>query len=392
MQKYENLFKIFVIGVGVANIIAIILAIYSGENYVLSTGDYPAFYSAGKIILEQPEKLYDVELQKRIQNEVANETLKGSFLPYSYPPHFALFLSIFGLLPYLTSKIIYSVFLLLIAVVSLKYIFKCAEFYRGKIKRSTELFLGAYFILLPTSLMGILGNQNTFITIFLLILSYYNLIKNKIILSGLFLSLLAYKPQYFALSLLFSFFIIKDRRFYITIICNLSLQYIVSAFLMSDLYWVFDYLKYLNEYRLSELHTNAFKHIGLISFLNYFQITDGYIMFIYLFLLMAILILLNFLSSKLCYRYEIFPLVMPFIVCFSPHSMYYDISIALCPLLIFINKIDKLNCLLLVLLLTILIYAQPGSSDFRSVVCIYNILLGALFCTMLYLSFLRSED
>ena len=102
------------------------------ENYsIFGPGlgaDYPQFYCAGHMIRDgQAENLYDLQLQQDYYHDVLTQEGEESYLPYVYPPFFALPFILLSLLPYHFSFLAWSVALLLLSAAAIMLIFAITE-------------------------------------------------------------------------------------------------------------------------------------------------------------------------------------------------------------------------------------------------------------------------
>ncbi len=147
--------------------------------------DFVAFYTAGKIILMgRSAELYNLDLAHLIQQNLYGGA-SLNYNPYLNPPHFALFMAPFALIPYPWAPILWIVLGLICLWFSMKW-------------------LGAkhparYFCLALTWLpvfSAVSFGQNSFISLALLSLTYFLWIRKKNIGAGLIFSLLLFKPQF----------------------------------------------------------------------------------------------------------------------------------------------------------------------------------------------------
>jgi hypothetical protein len=153
-------------------------------GHLLGT-DFVAFYTAGKIILMgRSSDLYSLDLAYSIQQGLYGG---GSlnYNPYLNPPHYALLMVPFSLIPYPWAPLLWVGFGLVCLWLSMKW-------------------LGAehpkpYFLLaltwLPVFSAASFG-QNSFICLAVLSLTYFLWVRKKHLSAGLIFSLLFFKPQF----------------------------------------------------------------------------------------------------------------------------------------------------------------------------------------------------
>ena len=80
----------------------------SEETSALRRGDFPAFWSMAVIASgPEPHRLYDLELQRQVQNE-AWPSLKGAVLPAAYPPQVAFVLRPLAQVDHETARLIWT--------------------------------------------------------------------------------------------------------------------------------------------------------------------------------------------------------------------------------------------------------------------------------------------
>ncbi len=75
-------------------LLAIVCVIVGGANLfngtLMARSDFPAFYNAGRILREYGgERLYDVELQRRLDQEAVSHRGERNDLLFAYTPFFA---------------------------------------------------------------------------------------------------------------------------------------------------------------------------------------------------------------------------------------------------------------------------------------------------------------
>jgi hypothetical protein len=158
-------------------------------------GDYPAFYSIGRIVAKGDfEAIYIPENQAAEQKPLMGR--ETGYLPFGYPPYVALFYWPLSLLPYRLSYVIHAV-LMVLALLSIFHIMRPV---------SVEInnnFIGAFtlsFCFAPI-FRAITAGQNTIITMLLIALSWRAIEKKNDYVAGIFCGLMLFKPQ-FALPLI----------------------------------------------------------------------------------------------------------------------------------------------------------------------------------------------
>jgi hypothetical protein len=143
----------------------IILLIDPAKTSSLKRGDFPAFYSAGQILLrDQDSRLYEYELQAKIQNEYW-PSLAGEFYPYSYPPYVAVAYEQLAKLPPASAK---AIVLALGALAFCLVVFELLRLYPSL--RPARFEISVMLLCWAPLLSGLAAGQNTIFTLLLMIL------------------------------------------------------------------------------------------------------------------------------------------------------------------------------------------------------------------------------
>ena len=149
--------------------------------------DFAAFYTAGKIVLMgQSAELYSLELAHNIQQELYGAP-SLNFYPYLNPPHYALWMALFALIPYPWAPLVWILLGLACLWLSLKWL--------GASQHTRIFFLSLTW--LPVFYAASFG-QNSFFSLAILSLTYFLWKRKHNLTAGLVLSLLCFKPQFLA--------------------------------------------------------------------------------------------------------------------------------------------------------------------------------------------------
>lgn len=186
--------------VGVAIAIAFAIAIASASGPETATGrlggDYPAFYTAGKLVVsDQRDDMYDFALQQKTQQQYQPPGDDG-WLFFPYPPYVALAYAPLTLLPYEWSYALYAVLgfgALVLALHLVRPMLAIVDRHFGVCVIGALAFYPVY--------RGITGGQNTALTLLLIAWAWRASRDGHQVAAGLSLGLLLYKPQ-FALPLI----------------------------------------------------------------------------------------------------------------------------------------------------------------------------------------------
>lgn len=154
-------------------------------------GDFPAFYGAGRMVLEgDGANLYDVKAQAATQLDMMGGTT-GEFVYNPYPPHFAALFVPLAALGYRLSYLVWVVALVSMVALALRML-----------RPHIRLIDRAYFPVLVATvsfwplLRGIIGAQNTALTLVLVVGTWAALRQGRDVIAGALLAGLTYKPQF----------------------------------------------------------------------------------------------------------------------------------------------------------------------------------------------------
>lgn len=147
--------------------------------------DFAAFYTAGKIIwMGRSPELYSLELAHSIQQDLYGGS-SLNFNPYLNPPHYALVIAPFALIPYPWAPLVWIGLGLVCLWLSIKWL---------GAEHPTRTFLLA-LTWLPVFYAASFG-QNSFFSLAIFSLTYYLWVRKRNLLAGLVYSLLLFKPQF----------------------------------------------------------------------------------------------------------------------------------------------------------------------------------------------------
>jgi hypothetical protein len=172
----------------------------SKSSSAVLRGDFPAFYSLAAIAAsDNPQRLYDLNEQTRIQNE-AWPDMKGSVLPAAYPPYVAYLAQPLVTLGPVGGKVA-------LTLVSLVTFFIAAHLMSrlGTALRGTATEVSVLLLLFPPVLMGVIGGQLLAMSMVLYVITMA-LDRRRDgwseILLGVIIGIWLFKPHYALLALL----------------------------------------------------------------------------------------------------------------------------------------------------------------------------------------------
>lgn len=331
----------YLIGLTVAAIL-ILYFLPIGESG-LTRGDFPAFYSAGKLIWSgKASELYLFDQQFEAQREFWPHA-KESFLYFAYPPFVAFALAPLAVFPPFIGKLIFFVLSLLCLWGTAEEIVKLRWFnYLGVVE------IIAFLLLFPPLLIALAVGQFTPLLLYLTALSMRLFSQGKLRKSGAALGLLAFKPQFGAMLLFGMGFLgmFKPIRWalLIGVVC-VSIGVLLGGFQL-QLTWIQALFSFAPEERM----VNSFQMTSLINAVESLGVvtarTGTLVRPEVLFLskvVLGILTLVSMTTSMRILRAErdevkSFLVVLTLSLTFSLHLMFYDLGLLAIPTLYIISR------------------------------------------------------
>lgn len=152
--------------------------------------DWPAFYNSGRIARSEPARLYDPQLQQELFSDVA-PTIDPRLVPYfAYTPFFSLVFVPLSFLPYLLAFAAWIVLCIAMLLIGLRLIWRTTNLPAEHFKYAAIFSL----CFLPFYAWTLFMGQTTAFALFALALAIYFERTGRMLISGLALSLLLYKP------------------------------------------------------------------------------------------------------------------------------------------------------------------------------------------------------
>lgn len=230
--------------------------------------DLRAFYTAAKIIQDNPTKLYNLDTQSQYQEELFFEYFpqkQAYLLPFVNPPFILIPIIPLTLLNFKTAYLTSGFFLfglLLYCIYLLKNIFPVTN-------KSLVILWALSFAPVYITLSEM---QNSIVSLFLFILFYYLYKKRAFFLSGFVTSLLLYKPQ-IAFLLITYILLFGDKRAKKGLLIGSLFIIFLNLVLVN-----FDVIPFLeiSHWYSTNFETNLIEakskvsFLGLLAHLNYF--------------------------------------------------------------------------------------------------------------------------
>ena len=324
--------KYYPIAVLAGLFLAVLFAVLTARNGVIITGrlggDFPAFYAAGKLVAQgESQSIYDSD---RILSEQRLILPNGGYLPFVNPPHFAYFYAPLGALPYNFAFLVHYCSLILL----LFYIIKSLVSMNYIESRMLSFILVICLTFYPL-LRGVLGGQNSIMSLFLLFIVWQLVGSGREWMAGLCLGLLLYKPQ-FAIPFIGLFFLAGYWRVAVSAaLSGLGIVFGTVFFLKHNLH---DWLSFVFAFSARDAGVNKHNSISLSGFFEAFfsgssSITSSLVAICTLLVVISIAALwyrgkreknLNLLMAAAC----------PAVLLIPQHVMYYDLTLCVLSVLL----------------------------------------------------------
>jgi len=192
----------------VAFVVAFLVTVATGSGSSTAAGrlggDYPAFYSAGRIVLDgDASHLYEPARQEQAQHDLFGGEHDG-FLYFAYPPPVAALYAPLAALPYRLSYALHTLLMAGALVLALRVLRPIVPMLGRRFWLSSVLAV-AFFPMFR----AIGGGQNTALTVLLIALAWRAVHERRQVWCGVAIGLLLFKPQ---LALLFLLLLFVTKR------------------------------------------------------------------------------------------------------------------------------------------------------------------------------------
>jgi len=306
------------------------IAFFSGSGASTLTGrlggDFPAFYSAGRIIVEGDWKnLYSAEKQASLQKSLfpGEET---SFLVFVNPPFWAMLYAPLSYLDYRIAYLVHTLFMLSTLLLTVWFLSPLNEY----IQKNYLLFVSIVLSFCPM-LIAIGGSQNTALTFLFIVLAWRAVSANREWLAGIAFGFLLFKPQ-FALPLIGLHLLAGRWRILIGVIPVAAIIYTIGVYVTGP-FWVADWWQYATWAAKIDAGING---NNAVCWLGFFQAISSPQNQIALFLGWGMTIITSIFLAVIWFggcRSSDYTAQMAItassLMLLPPHSMLYDASIIL---------------------------------------------------------------
>ncbi len=278
-------------------------------------GDYPAFYAAGRIVLSgATDHLYDFATQRAFGAEFPN----GGFLPFVYPPFVAALYAPLATFGYRTSFALFNLLSFFSLFASVRLLWPISP----TIRRNSWLVLAGLFFFYPV-LRGILGGQNTALSLLVVCGTWRLFYAERGVAAGLVLSVLSCKPQYL-LPVVGAVFMARRFDAVLGVVCGMGVFYAAGAWI-SGWGWPIDWLGTARAFAVVDAQSNMANSVSLGQIPHLLGFPNGWIP-----MSLALSIWVAWVAWK--GRRGDFVVVLGIsqvaALLIAPHAMYYDLGIA----------------------------------------------------------------
>jgi hypothetical protein len=192
MEKTESLktFKLLLVALVTASFLFNLKILWDQRSYMAQGYfDFVIYYTGAEIVnAGKARDLYNLDLQKRHQEQFKVPNKPWPVLPFNHAPYELLLFLPLAHLPYQSAHIVWSVLNVLLLVVVYKIL---APFLDG----SHRIFFGALLLAFYPTMIAIKMGQDSIISLLLLSGVYANLKRHREFLAGVILALGLYKPH-----------------------------------------------------------------------------------------------------------------------------------------------------------------------------------------------------
>jgi hypothetical protein len=296
------------------------------ESGEVVPGDYMAFETGAVLLAEgRGRELYDLDVQYATQARLAGMPLKD-WQPYVNPPLLAILLRPFAGLPYVQGFWVYAAAMVVAGILgALTLAALVPALARTPIERATVALLALAFHPIARTTFG---GQNTVLTWALVTGSLWALVRGRVVLAGVLVGLLSYKPQYVPFLVL----ALLVTRCWTTLVVAAGVtlaHYALGAVLLSP-DWPLRMLAAMRAYRPMEWHDNVRTHFSLVPFFDY-AVGGGAGRVLSALGVLAVLVGLFVSLRRVRDVRAVWALCLVAGMLCSPHLQYYDFGVLVLP-------------------------------------------------------------
>lgn len=324
--------KLLLLAVG-ASFVFVILA-GDGSSTVSGRvgGDYPAFYTAGTLILDdRVDELYDPVAQAEVQDDLLGGD--DGYLAFAYPPHVAAAYAPLAALTYRTSYVVHTLAMVAALIAGLQLLRPLV----GIVDRYFALVLAATVTSYPM-FMALGGGQNTALTFLLLAAVWRALADDRELAAGLAAGLLLFRPQY-GVPIIGLLFLARHRKAVLASIGTAIALYSVNAAILGWS-WVSTWLDQVGPFLETDAEVNAANSVSPVGFLQALLGVDSTIA---VGLGGAATIAVVVVLARIWWRRDPdlsarMAITAPGLLLLSPHALFYDAGLIVLTTLVLIDR------------------------------------------------------
>jgi hypothetical protein len=325
------------------------LSIEQSPSAAIARGDFPAFYTMATLASRgEGARLYDLEAQRQVQNELW-PSLDGSVLPVAYPAFLAFFIEPLAMIPPSNARLVWVCGMVMCVVVAGWLLARSSSFLRGLTWQVmvTSLLFAPLFV-------GVLGGQIVGLSVLLyaaiLFLDRQKRKEMEIPL-GVITGLWMYKPH-FALAVVVVL-LARGRWLAVGAWCVTCVALWSLGVLVAGLGWLSEWLAFANGFVHIDLITNAPRMTGVVPFL--YVLSDWFhadwigrievwaaLTVVSALVVPLALTLLARRGSPPNANLSLLA-VGPLLVLFAPAVNFYDLSLAVLPLLLMLRPSRRVD-------------------------------------------------
>lgn len=303
-----------------------------------SLGDFPAFYSAAQIVAEgRPADLYSLEKQAQQQSRIS-PLLQNRVQAYAYPPQVALMMSPLSRLDFLQAKRIWVAAMLIVLLAAIATILAV---YPTISDEGLSVF--ALLLAFTPVFHGCTAGQNSALSLLCLSGIIYGLSQNSSRgdwIAGVALGCWLFKPQ-FACSVGVVLLLLQRWRPVLTATCTGFVWWAIGALWFgSD--WLLTWYTAASNFSILDREYNGFQMIGIPGVMVP-MFRDTVPAWASMLLSLSVIVVTIALTvwtlrkssagSDVGNEAAKWSILGPMVILASPHALYYDLGLALFPLL-----------------------------------------------------------
>jgi hypothetical protein len=319
-------------------LVAFVIVVFAGSGGETVSGrlggDYPAFYGAGELAIDDPDDLYEPAAQAAAQADLFEEDGDPGFLYFAYPPYVALGYAPLAALPYRLSYVIQTIGMVGALVLGLALLRPLLPWLD---RRFEPVVIGSLFFY--PMLVAVTAGQNTAITFLLIAGVLRALADDRDLLGGLAIAALLYKPQFAALFVAVA--LIRRRwRMLLVGAGGAAALYLVGA-AVQGFGWVGPWLDQAQWFNELDAEVNA---ANAISWLGVAEATWGVGSSLaravggLLALATVLLVLWIWWQRDELTLPQLGAITVPAVILASPHAMFYDAGLLVVPMVVLASE------------------------------------------------------